>query len=174
VNAPTFFEIFMQETVTEISKNCYLRAIKLLSMREYSEKKLRTKLEHLEYQKEIIDLAVDELKAKNYLQDERFKEMKCRSLLRTGLGAEQIIPRLKEEGIVISRNEIDSMREDLGINVDDQVAQLIEQKLAKSTFKKVKEEYKLVSKLYQHLISKGFRVSIEQIKSAVRASRADN
>lgn len=79
--------------------DAYDRALKLLSMREHTEKELRKKLSDKGYQKAEIDDAVGRLIAEGSLSEKRFAEAYIRSRLRKSPeGKEMLRLRLREKG----------------------------------------------------------------------------
>ena len=52
----------------------YDRAIKLLNKQDYSEYKIRNKLENLGFDSDQIEVAIEKIKKGNFLNDERYKK----------------------------------------------------------------------------------------------------
>ena len=83
--------------------DAYDRALKLLSMREHTEKELRKKLSDKGYPKAEIDDAVGKLIAEGSLSEKRFAEAYIRSRLRKSPeGKEMLRLRLREKQAVIT------------------------------------------------------------------------
>jgi len=75
-------------------------AVKLLSSRPYSEKKLREKLGMRGYERSDIDLAIDRLRRERLLDDRRFAEDFVRARLATRPRAASALARdLRQRGI---------------------------------------------------------------------------
>ncbi len=79
--------------------DAYERAIRLLAVREHTEKEIRQKLSAKGYSAEEIDCAVSKLAAEKSLSEERFAESYIRSRLRKSPEGKSILRmRLKEKG----------------------------------------------------------------------------
>lgn len=79
--------------------DAYERAIRLLAVREHTEKEIRQKLSAKGYSAEEIDCAVSKLAAEKSLSEERFADSYIRSRLRKSPEGKSILRmRLKEKG----------------------------------------------------------------------------
>ena len=79
--------------------DAYERAIRLLAVREHTEKEIRQKLSAKGYSAEEIDSAVSKLIAERSLSEERFADSYIRSRLRKSPEGKSILRmRLKEKG----------------------------------------------------------------------------
>lgn len=79
--------------------DAYERAIRLLAVREHTEKEIRQKLSAKGYSAEEIDSAVSKLAAERSLSEERFADSYIRSRLRKSPEGKSILRmRLKEKG----------------------------------------------------------------------------
>lgn len=80
--------------------NAYDKAISLLSIREHSEKELRSKLSDKGYSQLDIDSAIERAKNENLLSDSRFAEIYIRSRLKKSPeGKAILLLRLAEKGV---------------------------------------------------------------------------
>jgi len=76
------------------------KALELLSLREHGSGELRTKLLQKGYEKANIAEVIEYLKAKNYLNDERFAELFSQELIqRKQLGPMKVKEKLYQRGI---------------------------------------------------------------------------
>ena len=82
-----------------MDRSSYDKAIKLLSLREHTEKELRAKLEDKGFSGEDIDSTIERLKTEGYLSEERFASAFIRSRLkRNPEGRPILLSRLSEKG----------------------------------------------------------------------------
>ena len=82
-----------------MDRSSYDKAIKLLSLREHTEKELRAKLEDKGFSGEDIDSTIERLKTEGYLSEERFASAFIRSRLRKNPeGRPLLLSRLSEKG----------------------------------------------------------------------------
>lgn len=135
----------------------YGRAIKLLSKQDYSEFKIKTKLQSLGLDTEQIDIAIDKIKQENFLNDERYQKNLVKKLIHKGYSPIFIQERLKHDGIFISEGEILSFFEEEMIKPRDQIKMLIEKKLTKTSipFKSEPDKNKMLKKLLNFILAKG-------------------
>jgi len=135
----------------------YSRAIKLLSKQDYSEFKIKTKLQAIGLDKDQIDLAIDKIKRENFLNDERYQNNLVRKLIHKGYSSLYIQKKLELEGICISEEDIHLTFEELKIGSKDQIKMLMEKKLPGNTiiFKSEIEKQKTIKKLLNFILAKG-------------------
>ena len=82
-----------------MDRSSYDKAIKLLSLREHTEKELRAKLDDKGFSGEDIDSTLERLKTEGYLSEERFASAFIRSRLRKNPeGRPILLSRLSEKG----------------------------------------------------------------------------
>lgn len=135
----------------------YGRAIKLLSKQDYSEFKIKTKLQSLGLDKEQIDIAINKIKQENFLNDERYQKILIKKLIHKGYSSSFIQERLKHDGIFITEGKILSFFEEEMIKPIDQIKMLIEKKLPKTSipFKSELDKQKVLKKLLNFILAKG-------------------
>lgn len=135
----------------------YSRAIKLLSKQDYSEYKIRAKLQALGLDEDQIDLAVNKVKKENFLNDERFQKNLIRKLIHKGYSPSFISKRLEQDGLSIQENQILTIYEEETITPKDQIKILAEKKLTKSPIplKSEVERQKIIKKLLTFILAKG-------------------
>lgn len=131
----------------------YGRAIKLLSKQDYSEFKIRAKLQALGLDEDQIDLAINKIKKENFLNDERFQKNLIRKLIHKGYSPSFISKRLEQDGLFIEEGQILTIYEEEMITPKDQIKILAEKKLTK--FNSEIERQKVIKKLLTFILAKG-------------------
>jgi len=141
-------------------KNCYQRALSLLSRRAYFTKKLKDKLKSLDFSPDLIDQVILELTDKKYLNDQEYAKSKILSWKMKGIGPHQIknklqILNLKYSDFINQESNIESETIDESKNILNYLLkskQLFLERIKSNplTFKE---------KLYRHLIYKGHEIS---------------
>lgn len=91
--------------------------------------KLRTKLKLKEFPEEEREEALQMVVEKGYLNEERYTELKIKSLALKGKSSRLINRALGEEGLKVSEARIKEVLEEKGISEDDQLRELIRKKL---------------------------------------------
>lgn len=135
----------------------YGRAIKLLSKQDYSEFKIKTKLQALGLDGDQIDLAIDKIKQEKFLDDERYKKNLIRKLIHQSYSSSFIQKRLEHDGIYIAEEDINLIFEDEKIESKDQIKKLMKKKLPtiQIPFKSEIEKQKTKKKLLNFILAKG-------------------
>lgn len=135
----------------------YGRAIKLLSKQDYSEFKIRTKLQALGLDEDQIDLAINKIKKENFLNDERFQKNLIRKLIHKGYSPSYISKRLEQDGLFLEEGQILTIYEEEMITPRDQIKILAEKKLTKSSvpINSEIERQKVIKKLLTFILAKG-------------------
>jgi regulatory protein len=87
---------WLSETEWKLAK---ARAYRLLSMRSYSEKKMREKLFERRFSKEVCDRLIDELKRLSYLQDSELAKAMALRECKRGYGPRYISLKLRSKGL---------------------------------------------------------------------------
>jgi SOS response regulatory protein OraA/RecX len=147
-------------------RQCYQRALSLLSRRAYFSKKLVDKLKSLLFSADIINQVIEDLTEKKYLNDREYALQKISSWKSKGLGLHQIKNKLQNLNIkmsdVISQENNEHEFNQSNITSNQSKEQDLEQVLnyllyQKNIFleriKSHPQTYK--EKLYRHLIYKG-------------------
>lgn len=134
----------------------YQYAIRLLAMRDYSEYKLRTKLNDKEFETNEIDSAIEKLIEQQYLQEHEYIRVKIKSYLEKGYGHSYIINKLKQEELNITVEQIEQIEQKYELYQESTIDYLIQKKLR---YKEIPEDFnskmKLKRKIYSFLCSKG-------------------
>jgi regulatory protein len=76
------------------------RALRILGRRDHSEAELRQKLERFGFSASVLDEVIERCYSYNYLNDERYAQVKSREMLRNGRGVgPKILFELRRRGI---------------------------------------------------------------------------
>jgi regulatory protein len=150
-------EVLFNSLIRE-NKLFYLKqkAFKLLGRRLHSEKELRTKLNQKGYEKDLIDVVIEELHSKNYLNDYEFAKQFAEENIKNKLwGQIKIESELVKKGV--KREIISEVLKDKffdGNSLESAVI-LVNKKLKTFLGKKI-DDKKLKLKLLSFLISRGY------------------
>ena len=141
--------------VEDIEEVIYLRAfdksLDYLSRSEVSASGIRSKLRLKDYSDGIIDKVIEELYARNYLNDTRFVESYVRSYMRSK-SKRLIMKELENIGIDTSECGaiVDGVYEDEGITEDEVIEGLLRKKYTKEQLKDIKVKRRAMSYLGRH------------------------
>ncbi|MGH8124421.1 MAG: regulatory protein RecX [Rhodanobacteraceae bacterium] len=80
-------------------RSAYDRALGMLARREYSQRELRTRLEHAGCDEAEAESAIGKLRAERYQDDQRFGEMIVQARLGQGYGPARIQAELRSQGL---------------------------------------------------------------------------
>lgn len=133
-------------------KNAYIYAIKLLTRQSYSEYKLRSKLLERNFQKEEVDSAIQQIKNRNFLQEESYTESRIKNFMFKGFSPELINYKLIEEKISVSDDLISRIFNENNVTVEDQIRQLASKKI------KLNSTNQNTDKILRYLLSKGHEI----------------
>ncbi len=122
-------------------------ALASLCMREHSIKEITDKLTRKEYQKDSIEIIIQECLKDNYLNDQRFSEIYWRSRARRGFGPNKIIMELKQRGVSASMIQETSQQEELVF--DEVIRNVYHKKFKGAVIKNFKDKAKRQNYLYQ-------------------------
>lgn len=164
--------------IKEETKKAYRYAIRLVSMRNYSYKKLLQKLIDKGYIKEISQLAINKLKDEGYYKEEYFINSYIRNLIKKGHSLERVRQFLSEEAIHLNINEITQKAFEINhqeYSESEQIEELILKKkslLNKWSALQKEEQYKAEQKLLRFLVAKGhqFGPCLSAIKKYIKAN----
>lgn len=84
---------------TSIDNQCFINAVKFLNIRDHSRSELITKLKKKGYKKKEIDEAINRCLEYNYLDDAKFAQNLCNSLIRRLNGSLKIKNELLKKKI---------------------------------------------------------------------------
>lgn len=154
-------DVYREITTQVLPKRAKLRAMNLLTKRDYTEKQLRDKLSQGDYQEEMIEIALNYVKSFGYINDEKYVESYLdiyqgkkpfgkikEELLRKGIMPELILD-IKE-----SREEYEETDE---IETEEELAR---RWLEKKHYDYDSNDYKMKQKMFGFLLRKGFNAEV--------------
>lgn len=149
------------------NKTALMRATDLLAYQEQSEKILKRKLTARKYSETEIDDAIDKLKKYNYLNDEETCKRQFENFYSAEkLSVRQICAKLIQRGF-----DSDFVQKLIPEDTDEHekivASNALTKKFRNTDFNSLdtQEKFKLKTKMFQHLATKGFNSEI--IRSAV-------
>lgn len=146
-----------------MNQDCYKKAIRLLTQRDYSRPKLRKKLVEAGFELADACEVVEEVYKIGYLKEDWYIEARIKAFMRKGYSQSHIKQRLANEELNISFELIDSIFNDNGHNESDQMQDLLSKKGQRflNTWSELsfEERQKVKVKLVRALASKGFNPS---------------
>ena len=149
------------------NKTALMRATDLLAYQEQSEKVLKRKLTARKYSENEIDDAIDKLKKYNYLNDEETCKRQFENFYSAGkLSVRQICAKLIQRGF-----DSDFVQKLIPEDTDEHekivASNALIKKFRNTDFNSLdtQEKFKLKTKMFQHLATKGFNSEI--IRSSV-------
>lgn len=159
----------MENTHTKPCKrSAYSYAVKLLSKKDYSEFKLRTKLLEKNFTDSEANEAIEELISKKFLREDYYIEARVKGLMHKGYSPTHIQNRLKEEQVEASMSVIQDTFNEYKLTEEEQVEKLIIKKLGNSAIE-APLEFNAKMKLLRFLASKGHCGEIvDQVLSNIR------
>lgn len=141
--------------MTAHPSKAYTYLIKIISMRDYSEHRLREKLREKKYSQNEIDSAIDEIKTRGYLREKAYTQSRIRSLMEKGYSSNFIGQKLAEEQLSATSDEIDAVFLEYRLTSEDQITRLLQKKMQGKT----EIDFEGESRLLRYLISKGHEYS---------------
>jgi len=124
--------------------DCYLYAVKLLTKKDYSEQKLRMKLNTKGFSTDEINESIISLTNRRFLNQDRYSLDLAISLLKRGYGPSLIIERLQNEGLNSTQELIDQAYDKLQLTPQTHLKTLL-----------LEQSNSAPAKIYKHCISKG-------------------
>jgi SOS response regulatory protein OraA/RecX len=125
-------------------------SIRLLSARDYSIYKMKSKLSSREFSSHEINQVIDQLVEYKYLQEEEYKKMRIKQLLVKGFANEYITRKIAQEELMATDLDINFIREEEDLGSGQQLKQLIDKKLR---HKEIPADFELKMKLKQKILS---------------------
>jgi SOS response regulatory protein OraA/RecX len=114
----------------------------LLASRDYSRKKLETKLKaRRSLNPSQIKELLDSLAEQKIFQPANFTKARTRSLARKGYSSSGISYRLREDGISESATQVDALLNDQGIELDAGLKLLVEKERRKSSAAEISKSF---------------------------------
>lgn len=142
-----------------MSKLAYNYLVKLITLRDYSEFKLRQKLKEKKYPANEIEDAINEIKTRGYLREDLYIEARIKGLLYKGYAINYIRQKLNQESLTVSEEYISDVFEDQQTSEEDQIRQLLKKKLRTAKDHTPEEWQKVKQKALRYTISKGHNIS---------------
>ena len=153
------------------SSKTYLYLVKLLSARDYSEHKLREKLQEKQHPADEVESALAELKARGFIRENAYAESRVKAFMEKGYSPDYIRQRLAEENLNLSDEGIFSVFTEHQLTPEEQIERLIRKKIrGKNEF-----DYNEENKILRYLLSKGHDYSNSKkiLKSIIQSSVTD-
>tara|TARA_R110002049_G_scaffold300514_2_gene491441 strand:- start:537 stop:1016 length:480 start_codon:yes stop_codon:yes gene_type:complete len=143
-----------------MNKECYQKAIKLLSKKEYSRPKLKAKLMSVGYTEDDSVEAISKLYDLGLLKEDWYIESKIKSLMRKGYSKNHIQQRLSQEELEVSLSLIDEIFSQNDMQEQGAIEQILVKKGQRYQASWPSFEYderqKIKTKLIRAIISKGY------------------
>ena len=138
-------------------KTAYNKALDLLAIQDYSKDKLTKKLLKNGYELHEVNHVMETLEKNSLLNERRMSECKIKSLIQKGYGPEFIRQSLDNNHLQYDECQIEEAYETVGINADQQIAQLLEKKFKHAKDWDLTDDsgYKTKQKILRFLLSKG-------------------
>ncbi len=147
-------------------KRAFGYAIKLLSMRDYSEKILRRKIIEKKYPAPIADKVIEDIKDLGYLKEDLFLEARIKAFMHKGYSQNFIYQKIKLESHLITEELISKIFQEHQITEHHQIHMLLQKKYRPSPQTpdeapiSFEEKQKVSQKLARFLMSKGHSPSL--------------
>lgn len=146
-----------------MNQDCYKKAIRLLTQRDYSRPKLRKKLVEAGFEYADANEAVEEVYKLGYLKEDWYIEARIKAFMRKGYSQSHIKQRLANEELNVTFELIDAIFNDNGHDESGQMLDLLSKKgqryLGSWPEMTFDERQKVKVKLVRALASKGFNPS---------------
>jgi SOS response regulatory protein OraA/RecX len=138
----------------------YNKAIKLLSKQDYSEPRLKQKLQTAGMSDEMIESAVIKLKRQNLLQENTYINNFIRKHMRKGFSISYIREKLERENLIVDDEKIAEVFNEEDLTHNKQIKSLINKKLPQGFRPPANDidRQKLINRLLGHLFSKGHNI----------------
>ena len=136
----------------------FKHAIKLLSIKDYSEYSLTRKLIDKNFDREEIKETISKLHELNYIREQEFAEGRIRGLMRKGYSKSYILEKLTLERVVINKSLVDQVFNIENFSEENQIIDLIEKKLRYRDDAEI--DWHKKQKLLRYLCSKGHNMTL--------------
>ena len=135
-------------------------ALRILSMRDYSESTMREKL-YQRFERKEAEETIEKLKELNYINDLRYAENFASSNLLAGYGIYAVIRKLKEKGVDANGGFIKSVAQARDIDMDALLHNTMKKYLAKTHDE---DRISLRTKCFAHMFRRGFELRLVEIE----------
>lgn len=141
-------------------KKAFDYSLRLLTQRDYSIYKMKTKLKSRGFDKDQITATIVKLQSFNYLREDEYTRGRVKQLIVKGYANSYILQKLAQEEVFTEDSLVDEIRSTQDLGSQDQIVHLIEKKLRG---KEIPDDYnlkmKLRDKVARFLLSKGHQFS---------------
>jgi regulatory protein len=138
------------------AQKAYSYLVKILSSRDFSEYKLRKKLQERNYPASEIDEAINEIKARNFLREDSYIEARIKAFMNKGYSPSYIEQKLSEEHLKVTQDLIHSIFVEYNLTPEMQI-----QRLASKKMKNCENiAYEEQNKILRYLLSKGHDLTL--------------
>lgn len=158
------------------SNKAYLYLIKLLSARDYSEHKLKEKLQEKvrakRFPAEDAESALNLVKEQGYLREEAYAEARVKGFMSKGYSPDYIRQKLAQERLTVTDQTIGEIFTEYRVSEEDQIERLARKKMGSKTEFDFDDE----TRILRFLISKGhdFSTSKKVLKSILQEVKEQN
>lgn len=140
-------------------QRAYSYTVKLLTGRDYSEKKLREKLILKKYPRNVIDDVLGEIKERGFLREESYVEARIKAFMNKGYSKRYILQKISQEAEQIDPDTIDEIFLEYRTTEEDQIIRLVQKKIPKALPSEFEEKKKIFQKILRFVVSKGHNPS---------------
>lgn len=153
-----------------MSKKAYQTLIRLLSIKDYSEHKLREKLRERDFPANEIEDAINQVKEQNYLREDLYAEARAKAFMNKGYSTNYIRQKLNQEHVAVTNEFISDIYDEHKYSEEDQIRELVQKKLRG---KKI-EDYNHEVKIIRFVLSKGHEMgSIKKVLKEYKNSHVE-
>lgn len=140
--------------------DAYEKAIKLLAKQDYSEPRLKQKLQAVGMSEDQINSAISKLKEKNFLREKRYVDQFIRKHMRKGFSISYIQKKLELEQVSVDMEIIENIFKEEGLTHKEQIKNLITKKLPPDFRPPANplDKQKLMKRLVNYLYGKGHNI----------------
>ncbi len=140
-------------------QRAYSYTVKLLTGRDYSEKKIREKLLQKKCSKTIIDQILEEIKERGFLREERYVEARIKAFMNKGYSKRYILQKISQEAEQINADIIDTIFLEYRTTEEEQITKLVQKRIPKVLPIDFEEKKKIFQKVLRFVVSKGHNPS---------------
>lgn len=153
-----------------MSKKAYQTLIRMLSIKDYSEYKLREKLRDRNFPANEIEDAINQVKEQNYLREDIYAETRAKAFMNKGYSTNYIRQKLNQEHVSVTNEFISEIYDEHKYSEEDQIRELVQKKLRG---KKI-EDYNQEVKVIRFILSKGHEMgSIKKVLKEYKNSHVE-
>ena len=140
-----------------IKSEIYIYSIKLLSKQDYSIFKFQNKLRTKKFSLEEIETVTDKLIALRYLNEAQYTSAKIKQLIKKAYSNNYIQLKLDSEFLNATENDVNGLREEVGISEESQIKDLLDLKMRGISIPvSFEAKMKLKSQISNYIARKGY------------------